>query len=278
MLDIIPQLLQRSDYLAVENGLIVLRPKSGDLATSDKWLKENREWVIQEILTATAKEGYIFAAYTTGYYKGAHGAGGLTLNFNNIVTGISSFISYNVSLKRERSTNSGKKGEALPNGRFNAGKSRAFLQFWSSTGLNKPKRPSGYHDCMGKLKEIVFTGEVVNGKLSKHSFKPLNISIEEIQNTCQLPDNRLTSTGQLPDNSLTRRPDKEIVQSHASQGLEPVYSTCTKKRVIKNKVIKSKEVKEMNHSVSRLENQSTDEWLEEYSNQALAENFQPDTQ
>lgn len=277
MTSLLPKLLQRSDYLAVENGLIVLRPKSGNLATSDKWLKKNHERVINEILTATDKEGYVFAAYTTGYYEGAYGAGGLTLNFNNIMTGISSFISYNVSLRRERSTKAGKKGEALPKGRFNAGKSRAFLRFWSSTGLNKPKRPSGYYDCMGKLKEIIFTGEVVNGKLSKDSFKPLNISFEEIQNTCQLPDNRLTSTGQLPDNSLTIRPDKEVAQSHASQGLEPVYSTCTKKRVIKNKVIKSKEVKEMNHSVNRLENQSTDEWLEEYSSQALAENFQPGT-
>lgn len=252
---LLSKIVPRSEYLAVVDGRILLRPKTGNTATSDDWLKDNHDLLLNELIALTGKQAFIYHGYTTGNYtnirKGK--SPGITLQLINAQTGESSCITYNVGLTRDRNTPHGKKGSLLPKGRFNAGGRIAFLKFWDSTGLGKPKRPSAYYDCMGKLKAVIFTGEMVEGKegrLSKDSFKPLNISFEEIQElsnhlttTRQAPDNHLTTTRQQPDSDLTRMPDKEIATDHVSQGLEPILIACSKNRVITSNVIKSKVIK-----------------------------------
>ncbi len=281
----VPKLLQRSEYLAVEGGRIVLRPKTGNAAASDSWLKDNRNALLNELVAITGRQAFVYYGYTTGSY-GKHIKGGVTLQLINIQTGESAGITYNAKLTRDRDTQYGKKGELLPKGRFNAGGSRAFLNFWQSTGLKKPSRASGYYDCMGKLKELVFTGEVVKGRLTKESFKPLDISFEQIRTCCvdmintrQAPDNYLTITRQSPDSGLTRMPDKESATGHIIRGQKPISSACVPRCVIKNKVIKKRVItgvessysvtneSEIQNSALRIKTpkeQSIDEWTAEY--------------
>ncbi|WP_372741026.1 hypothetical protein [Neptunomonas sp.] len=211
MANLLPKLLQRSDYLAVENGIIILHPKNGDTITSSKWLKENFDQIATEILTLTRKQGYRFHRYSTGFYEAAKGSGGITLNFINQVTGTDSRISYNVDLRRARSTKAGKKGELLPKGRFIPPKGGSFVKLWRSSGLPIPKRISAFHDCMGKLKPIIFEGEttIKNGQLmlEKGTLKPMNISFDEILNSVlnesTASDKNPTRIRQEPDNYLT---------------------------------------------------------------------------
>ena len=266
MLDILPKLLQRSDCLAVENGLIVLRPKSGDLAISDKWLKENRERVINEILTATGKEGYVYMSYSTGYYLGANKGGGITLQFTHYLNGTSHFICYNADLTRKRSTKTGIAGERLQKGRFIAMKGGSFVKLWRSSGLAIPKRLSSFHDCMGKLKGIMFTADVTGDQFIKGTLKPIDISFDEIRNSVmnssETPDNDLTTTRQLPDNDLTGSPDKGIATAHIPRALQPNSSAGNNDHGIKVKGITG--IRKSSNSSNEVSNQSTDEWLDDY--------------
>lgn len=266
MANILPKLLQRSDYLAVENGLIILRPMSGDLATSDKWLKENRERVINEILTATCKEGYFYMSYSTGYYLGANKGGGITLQFNHYLKGSSHFICYNADLTRKRNTKTGIAGERLPKGRFIALKGGSFIKLWRSTGLAIPRRLSSFHDCMGKLKVIIFTGEITSDQFIKGTLKPIDISFDEIRNSVlygsKTPDKDLTITRQLPDKDLTRMPDKQMTTAHTFRDLQPNPSTGNTNHGIKVEGITG--IRKSSNSSNEVSNQSTDEWLDDY--------------
>lgn len=267
MTTLLPKLLQRADYLAVENGLIVLCPKSGDLATSDKWLNENRERVINEILTATGKEGYFYMSYSTGYYLGANKGGGITLQFSHYLTGTSHFICYNADLTRKRNTKTGIAGERLPKGRFIALKGSSFVKLWRSTGLAIPRRLSSFHDCMGKLKGVIFTGEVTGDQFIKGTLEPIRISFDEISNSVlygsKTPDKNLTKTRQFPDNDLTRTPDKEMATAHTGHDLQPNPSTGNTNHGIKVKGITG--IRKSSNTSNKVSNQSTDEWLDDYS-------------
>lgn len=208
MPSLLSKLLPRVAYLAIENGRICLRPKSNDIATSERWLKNNEDQLLIDILAATDRCGYLYMGYSTGYYNGAGKAGGLALLLINPVSKKRGRISYNVGLKRTKNGPKYKKGDRLPNKRFIAPKGGAFVQLWRSAGLKDPHRFSDFHDYMGKLKGVIFSGEYVETGAKKETFKPMSISFEEIissrQNQAKLPDKNPTATRQKPDKNPTR--------------------------------------------------------------------------
>lgn len=266
MTKLLPKLLQRADYLAVENGLLILHPKNGDQATSDKWLKVNRDRVINEILAYTGNRGYLYAGYSTGYYNGPDKSGGITLQFVCPTTRDNAYAIYNAKLKRQRKSALHDAGKRLPKGRFIAPKAGGFVELWRSAGLKIPQRLSGFHDCMGKLKGILFSGETTKSRLIQSTIKPVNISYKEILLATikhnKTPDKHLTTSRQLPDNGLTIIPDKETATPHAHQDIQPILSACMNECGIKVKGITG--IRKSLSTTVQAEEQSITDWLNDY--------------
>lgn len=228
------KLIDRGDYVAIDNGQIVIHPKSGKSA--EDWLKANFAQIYKEVLSAIGLDALQYAGYSTGYYT-PHKAGGVTLQYTSLLTGELFHVVFNADLTRAR----GKPGQRLPYKQFRVGKGHAFTLFWSTLGLSLPKRLSAFHDCMGKLKSIVITCST-DGKnrLDKKSIKPLTINHKELINlfsTNKSPDNYPTVSRQSPDNFPTRTPNKEFNETYVQKGVENDSSTGAKEYELSNKGI-----------------------------------------
>lgn len=120
-----------------------------------------------------------------------------------------------------------------------------------------------------------------DNKLTNHSLNPANISHDELLiatglNSVNVTDKERTINGQATDKEQTSITDKETEQPQAQQGLQPVQSTCAPKYV--NKLISKHVSKCSNNSIynsnkkealkenKKPQNQTNEEWLNEYDN------------
>ena len=173
-------------------------------------------------------------------------------------TGMGNHVFFNADLVRQRSTRNHEKGSPLPKGHFTPKPNSGFMQMWRSTLLPLPRSLTSFHDCMGKLKSIVFMAEISKGtRLDAGTLRPMS-----------LPDNSLITPRQLPDKNLITIPDRNVNQSHAEPAQERISATG------QNNCVISKQVSEYTSSTNRLigetktvQNQTNAEWLDEYQRQ-----------
>jgi len=265
--DLVGFLLSRGDLVAIEHGRLRLEPVSGELVP-DEWLDDHQDKIISEIIKRTGTDAFIYESYDTGSYS-EHLFDGVSLQFISVLTGTNLYVIFNANLKRGKSTANGKAGTPLPRRHFRVSKSHHFYKFWLKTGLQIPRRLSSFHDYMGNLRGIIFTGDCKEDKrIEKDTLVPLNITYHQLKKafaTQYMPDKSQTTAGQLPDNSRTRVPDKHSPLPHAQQAVQPITTTG-----------------ENNHGISkqgnagtrgnvfplnkpkRPEEQSDDEWLADY--------------
>jgi len=199
-----------------------------------------------------------YLSYSAGLYENGKYPG-ITMQFICDNTGMDNHVFFNADLVRQRSTRNHEKGSPLPKGHFTPKPNSGFMQMWRSTLLPLPRSLTSFHDCMGKLKSIVFMAEISKGtRLDAGTLRPM----------C-LPDNSLITTRQLPDKNLIITPDKEISQTLVNSMQEEIPTTCENKYVI------SKQVSEYTSTStnpsttytdesSRIANQTIEEWLTEY--------------
>ena len=243
-------------------------------------------------------------SYTTGRY-GAKKSQGITLQFCNLKTGEDAYIIYNASLERSRTNNNAKKGDPLPGKQFIVGERSGLYKFWLSTGLPLPRSASKFYECMGKLKPLVFTSAIdFNNRITDKKLPLLDINFHEL-----LDRHRVALTGQQND-ELTAKPPlifrqytakqplsfpaKDIEHKHTHNGLAANQSTCTSKygnTVIRKEVLSTgvalnntpinnsnnKSVDENLHEKKlhkkRPEEQTADEWLEDWERAFTPEEF-----
>lgn len=255
---VLQKLLRRGDSVAIERGRLVIRPASG-LPVPEQWLADNRLRLCREVLELTGLDAFEYVSYDTGHY-GKSRAGGVTLHFVSVVTGEVAYTIFNADLTRARSVGGKAAGSPLPKGRFRVGKRSAFYKFWLGTGL-PVRRLSDFHDYMGKLGGILFTGSITGERISASSLCPITLRSEEI--AALLPDIIPTSARHHPDKAPTRVPDKETRQRQQPQGLQPFSTTCVSNHG--NTVIRGD-----GYTVAAPvpntspEDQSVDDWLKEY--------------
>lgn len=253
------QLLARGDAVAVEQGRLTLTPASGRPVPAD-WLATHST----DLITQAASIAEVTALEYTGYSVGHYGpklAGGVTLQFRCLTTGQELFAIFNASTKRIRTTRHGNKGDPLPLGQFRVGRRSAFYHFWLSTGL-AVHRLSDFHDYMGKLRNLTFTGSLSKGeRLDVATLRPLTISGEAMRTLVvpNFPDNSPTRSRQRPDKAPTSIPDKETQQPQQPRGIQPNPTTGEPNHG--NKVIR--EYGYTGKPSSPLE-QSVDDWLADY--------------
>ena len=157
-----------------------------------------------------------YDTYSTGNY-GPKLDEGITLHFIDEGSGCIYFAIWNVHLKRQRASGKYPKGSPYPTNRFSATKRMKFFKFWHYTcRLPIPSKGlTTFHDCMGKLKDIRFEAEVLEGeKLDKDTIKPF------------IPDKFPISSRQAPDKSPTVLPDKQLQETDAEKDFEEILTTC----------------------------------------------------
>ncbi len=275
-MSLMDRLREKGDIVFVENGKVKIRPASGK-PVPNKWLKDNLGLLELGIAKSVDEPIYKYVGYSTGHYGGRPG---ITLQFMNLKTGQSAYVNFNVILKRQRSgslkLNKGqkkaaaKKGAPLANKRFSLpSRIAAFYQFWVRAGLDEPPRLSSFYDYMGKLKSILFTGEISKGeRLDKKTLMPFSLEAE-VQNVNRLesglPNNSHTINIQSPDNVQTTVPNRECAEGELSCGMPAIIATG---EIGYGRSIQGSEVKRspLFQSVNgkEPEHQTENSWLEEF--------------
>lgn len=214
--------------MLIERGKLVVIPQSGK-PIPDGWLPTYGEEVLLGILNLCKCEALRYDNYSTGQY-GSGKYEGITLQFTSLPSSASRYTNFNVNIRRQKDSKYGKRGDLLPKGRFSAGKQRKFVEFWLRCDFEIPHgRSCSYHDYMGNLKRIIFTGEIDKGeRLKKGSIQPLNLSYEEIFETFEKRFQTCksqTSHVYLPDNGHTSPPYKQQVECKEYRGSQSDLTT-----------------------------------------------------
>jgi hypothetical protein len=255
-INILATLLSRGDKVSIVNGRLAIEPKSGNAVPSD-WLANHNQVIIIDCLRSVGVSAFRYTGYSTGQYNGGKFAG-ITLQFEDVLTGGSAFACFNAIVKRQRNGKHGRMGEPLPVGEFRVKPKAFFNQFWSSTGLAKPPR---YYDRMGNLSALLFTAEFrEKEKLINATIKPLNIPVDQISLTTKprLSHNQATTKERLSPTT------KEINTAVTAQAIQPDFSKGENqygKKVIREDGYKGND----NTPLPALINQSNDEWLSDYN-------------
>jgi hypothetical protein len=259
-------LFSRGDHIDIIKGKLVITP-AGKQPEPKKWLAENSSHLLIEIATLLDINVYIYDGYSTGYY-GKHKSPGLTLQLINISTGVDCYLTFNIELKRSRTTNNGLKGGCLPKGQFRISKKYKFYQFWLSTGLSLPPRLSSFHDYMGNLKQLYFVPNVdYKNKVIDKIIPLLNIEHSEILSrlTNNSAYNSQTSTIQQPYNKHTSMPYSDIAQPHEYKALSGDLTTGSNNYELSKQgsaVISNPLPVNTTHKAPH--EQTTDEWLNDW--------------
>lgn len=156
--DLLARVIGHGDSVAVDNGRLAVTRSDGSAVLGSN-LRDYREHLIETIIQITGLYGYRFTYHTTGVTK-EYSSDRLTLFFECMTTGEVVEVHYNVDVKRARSTAKGSRGSLLPKGRFTPKEHSRFVQFWDSTGLDRPRSLSEFTDILGRLKSLVFTGQI----------------------------------------------------------------------------------------------------------------------
>ena len=229
-------LLARGDSVAIESGMFMLISASGN-PVPYAWLQQNQHQLISDMASVTGVIILTYEGYSTGRYC-QHKTGGVNIQFDCLTTGTPAYAIFNADLTRARTTKHGTAGSPLPKGHFTVTKRRKFYKFWLRSSAPIPKRLSTFHEHMGSLKGILFTGVFSKGeKLEKDSVVPLNLTCEQLRDLAfnnadssptslrQLSDIAPTKPRQLPDKTPTRIPDKQSPETNIAKGFQRVSTT-----------------------------------------------------
>ena len=300
---LLAKLLHKGDEIDIVQGKLLIKPSNG-LAVPLGWLKQNETLLINEICCLFNIVPLRYMSYTTGRY-GAKKSQGITLQFCNLKTGEDAYIIYNASLERSRTNKNAKKGDPLPGKQFIVGERSGFYKFWLSTGLPLPRSASKFYECIGKLKPLVFTSAIdFKSRITDKKLPLLDICFHEILDKHRIAlagkqNKELTAKQPLIFRQETAKqplsfPAKDIEQKHTHNGLVANQSTCTSKygnTVIRKEVLGTgvgldntpinnsnnksvdENINEVNLQKKRPEDQTADEWLEDWESAFTPEEF-----
>jgi len=267
----VQHLLAQGDCVAFTNGLLTIRPASGR-PVPESWLIAHGDRLIKEILTQMGLEGLVFESYTTGRF-GPQLYSGVTLQFTTVLSSDAAYAIFNANLDRARTTSKGSMGSPLPKRQFRVGKRTGFYEFWRASGLDIPQRLSSFHDYMGNLKNLIFTGSFTKGeKLNNKSLRVLSLSHSEVSRAFgmnRLSDKAQTIPMQHPDKNQTTSPYNKTAQLQSTQSLQQFSTTSESNYVtrLKGSADTRGNVIHISNSdssnIKRPQDQSIEQWVAE---------------
>ncbi len=256
---LLQRLIDRGDHVSIKLGRLRIVPASGQRAPKE-WLQAHTEEIELQVLSAVGIDAFRFETYGTGMY-GPSRAGGATLQFRGVLTDLEAYGVFNANLKYQRGA---RKGGKLPKRHFSVGQRSHFVRFWKRAGLSMPTSLTRFHQHMGNLRPILFTGNIVGGRFEVASLAPLELSNSKILRATMTHSAHI-SDPQLTHNSPIKSTHTDFPESQLQRGLPPDQTTCPSKYV-------NKEIREYgsrdNSSSSRKDprDQTVDEWFGDYDN------------
>ena len=256
------RLLSRGDKVFIDKGRLAIKPNSGKVVPS--WFMERHgRIIILDTLTLVGISGYEYMSYSTGHY-GQHKAGGVTLQFVDLLRNKDAYACFNADLKRKRNSSNGKKGHTLPKDQFSVGRRSHFYQFWQSTGLPLPVSLTRFYECMGKLKSFIFTATIENSRLQTDTLRPIDICHEQLLSAHNFHINNT----QFSHKQHIRVAHKELPKTQLLQAITQNQTTCNQNygnKVIRIDGNKGNDISLSNTVIKKTPQEQTDEeWLEDY--------------
>ena len=156
-----------------------------------------------------------FESFSTGFYGG--GFGGVTLQFIDLATGENYYAIFNAELSRKRATRRHLAGTRLPGKQFRISRRHLFYRFWRKTGLPVPPRLGAFHDYMGNLRKLQFSGELVADKPNRLNASSLQLlQINRLPQNAHHSDNEHTAGAQQTATAQTADPCNNPEKEQAS--------------------------------------------------------------
>lgn len=267
----IGRLLSRKAEVSIELGRLVVRQPNGKDVNQD-WLKNYSKGLLHEILATLKINAYEYRSYSTGHYdQGKHP--GVSLQFRPTINDDTTYVIFNASLTRSRTTKTGKKGSPLPKGHFHVGERSHFYKFWKSTSLAFPKSLTSFHDYMGNLENILFTASLTegrdDGRMDAGSIRPLSVSSDFVRRTF-LPDSSQIISGYAPDKSRITMPDKNLPLGLTGRPFQPISTTCDRR--YGKTVIRDRDDTGPSSATplpKRPQDQTVDEWTDDFCSKEM---------
>lgn len=199
------KLLLKGDYVAIEHGRLTIKPASGREVPRD-WLKQHKDELLQEIAKLSGIPLFTYENHTTGRF-GIRKKAGVCLHYLSVDLQQPAYLIYNVNLNRSRNTKHGKAGSDKKKGTFSVTRRHMFARKWVDWGLKLPPRYSAFHDYMGRLRDVLLTGEVgPSDKFCKESIKPAEIEFDTLLKLAGLKPSHIRLSANSA-NSMPDRPD-----------------------------------------------------------------------
>ena len=242
--------------MAIVNGRLSIETASGRKPPSD-WLEMHSDALIREILETVSLDAYCYESYSTGFY-GQHKAGGVTVQMVSLLSRSEAYVVFNADLKRVRGS---KRGSALPKSQFRVGKRSHFYKFWLRSRLKVPDRLCHFHDYMGNLKGVLFSGNTKGERLDAGTLSPLGVRYESLERLIVPPTIHPSPTQETP-NSHPTLPPKDMPQPLEQKGFQP--DRATRPPNCGNKEIRETGARRGSYSSINLQDQSVEEWIADY--------------
>jgi hypothetical protein len=254
---LLQRLLTRGDSISVRQGRLHIEPASGK-PVCPKWFKQNCKALLSACCRTAGVDAFFYVDYSTGAYGPKHNYQGLTVNFVGL-NGEKAHACFNASIHYERGP---KKGKRKPGKQFTPKQRSIFVGFWQRCGLKVPERLGKFHDYMGHLHGIAFSGARRQERFDKATLGPATITETALRRVI-CPHTIRTTSAQLPHNSRTTFPHKDSAESPAVTSSQPNFTACN--FYYENKNIREED-KRVNPSPNnkRPAEQSVEEWLEDY--------------
>jgi len=279
------ELLAQCYSISIARGQLIINQPDGTLMDIE-WVNSHRSQLVFEILMQMGHDALLYTDHSADTY-GDKLVGGVTLQFEHLLTGTKVYAIFNADLTRKRNTKHGKAGAHLPKGQFHVAKGSGFCKFWASIGLPSRKL-SSYYEHMGKLKLLIFESQDVSkskNRLNSSLLKPLHISCHKVKAAFGLTDKTPTSYRQVTDKQPTVSTDKESLEHPKTLGLPADCATGSiycGNTVIRQKVTRGNaypisaplsdslntpivdKPKHETETTKRAKGQSDDEWFSDY--------------
>jgi hypothetical protein len=261
-------LLERGNNVSIISGVLKVEDENGKVV-SEEWIKTNSDILLQGLSKLVLIPIFKCVKHSVGEY-GEKNSPGLCLQFVNVMTDEDSYVVFNVDNKRKRKTAYGEKGSRLPKGQFNVGVRSKLSKFWIQNNLPKPRRPSSFHDVIGKMKGRYITGTVLpNNRFEDKRIPLINFTNEEVYDYYQqkMVSNTQAKPKQVPSNNQAMNPSNRIEADHIEHNAERNRTTCySNYGISKQGGALLREGKALNPKLSKPEEQTNDEWFDDWDN------------
>ena len=255
---------------SIENGRLLVSDPMGATWPRTTYEK-NKEWMLEAICKVTDTPLMVYSFYSTGTNAG-HSSDRLTLRFIEAASQETVLLHFNVNTRQIRRGKSKEAGSKKKSGAFTPPKNGAFIKFWRTTGLERPRWPSEYNRKMRLLSGLIFSGEVeiseAGNRVKDKKLTTINMLFREIEEATDQFIGRFMR-GESVESTVRNGGDNEEKESGEATCATPVYTRAASDTHYASGKARLKlcDYRDKPQVLSKfIRNLTTEEWLEDNEN------------